>query len=111
MKKQENLPGISDDFIKAYIKAYNDGKPITEVQLEVEELLPYNLTKEELTEEAADRLVEFKIKTRGDNTVIIHPVKDKFCFPYQDVENIIMEGIRDNLTAGAITRSIEELFK
>lgn len=35
-----NLPQIPESFIKAYIKAYNEGNPITEVDLEMEEFIP-----------------------------------------------------------------------
>ena len=51
---------IPESFINAYVKAFNEGKPITEVNLEMDDLL----------------LNEFKIsKTRPDGSVVIHQSK------------------------------------
>jgi hypothetical protein len=38
----KNLPKIPDSFVQAYIKAYNEGKPITQVLLEYEEETEYH---------------------------------------------------------------------
>lgn len=63
----ESLPQIPETFIQAYIKAYNEGNPITEVQLETS-------YKGELHNEESFTNT-FHVKLRKDNTVIIHPVK------------------------------------
>lgn len=57
-----DLPQLPESFIQAYIKAYNAGKPITEVDLEV---VPGVCVGEP----------DFVIKTRPDNTVIVHQSK------------------------------------
>ncbi len=72
------LPQLPESFILAYIKAYNEGKPITEVDLKIEEAGKYNV--DELRENHLKGLSHsydkpMKIKTRGDNTVIIHQSK------------------------------------
>lgn len=56
-----SFPSFNDSFIKAYVKAYNEGKQITEVDLEMEKYFEYDLQNPKLL-----------IKTRVDNTVIIH---------------------------------------
>lgn len=59
--------------------------------------------------------------TNGEKHANVLPIESKIekeCsktksgikFPYSEIENIIMEGYRDNLTAGAITRKIQKLF-
>lgn len=55
---------IHESFIQAYIKAYNEGKPITEVDLEME-IVGACTTKGAIID----------IKTRPDNTVIVHQSK------------------------------------
>lgn len=57
---------IPTSFIQAYIKVYNEGNPITGVCLEMEE---YRFTYETGTKYSAS------IKTRLDNTVIVHTAK------------------------------------
>ncbi len=59
---------IPDSFVQAYIKAYNEGKEITEVDLEME-------TFYEPIHDGMGHLKNHKIKTRPDNTVIIHQSK------------------------------------
>lgn len=59
-----NLPQLPESFIQAYIKAYNEGKPITEVDLEMEKV--FGVLTPDFTDE---------IKTRSDNTVIVHQSK------------------------------------
>lgn len=59
---------IPESFIQSYIKAYNEDKPITEVDLEMEDYL---------TEELAIKgsFTNYRIKTRHNNTVIVHQSK------------------------------------
>jgi len=66
-----NMPQIPESFIQAYIKAYNEGKPITEVDLEMEIDYVANATP---PTKPMDPTV-YKIKTRPDNTVIVHQSK------------------------------------
>lgn len=68
------IPQLPESFIQAYIKAYNEGKPITEVDLEIEELSPM---EEMLQNEkyVPNNTFTSKIKTRSDNTVIVHQSK------------------------------------
>lgn len=81
------LPQIPISFIKAYIKAYNEGKPITEVDLEMTQILPSNLP-----EDTKGRTISFKmmkqIKTRLDNTVIVHQSK---MYSRDEVKNLIIK--------------------
>ncbi len=58
------LPQIPVSFIEAYVKAYNNGSPITEVSLE------YDCDHTQMPNKVIDI-----IKTRADNTVIIHQSK------------------------------------
>jgi len=115
------LPQIPESFITAYMKAYNEGKPITEVDLEIE------VYKEYRTQASyrGQHDIKEKIKTRPDNTVIILPIiipiippkqdklytKDevekiiretcknahKFIHNYEQTEGIINKWIKDNL--------------
>lgn len=62
------LSQIPDLFIQAYIKAYNEGKPITEVQVEYE----YHENPAFSTDGRDDG---YYLKTNPDNTVIIHQNK------------------------------------
>lgn len=68
------LPKLPESFIQAYIKAYNDGKPITEVLIEYQKaccknghilINCLNICKD----------VIYIPKIRDDNTVIIHQSK------------------------------------
>lgn len=64
-KLEEALPQLPELFIQAFIKAYNEDNPITEVDLEMEErIIDVIMGKTTLI-----------IKTRPDNTVIVHPSK------------------------------------
>lgn len=73
------LPQLPESFIQAYIKAYNEGKPITEVDLEVES----GFTKGNML-----KMSEYycNIKTRPDNTVIVHKSK---MYTRDEVVNLI----------------------
>lgn len=65
------LSQIPESFIQAYIKAYNEGKHITEVDLEMSDVMD-SKTEDYGTSYSNRRLI---IKTRPDNTVIIHQSK------------------------------------
>lgn len=58
-------PVIPPAFIEAYVKAYNNSSPITEVSLE------YDCDHTQMPNKVID-----VIKTRADNTVIIHQAKN-----------------------------------
>lgn len=65
------LPQLRESFIQSYIKAYNEGKPITEVDLEMEEIIyPFAQIRPEVKP-----IRYYQIKTRPDNTVIYHQSK------------------------------------
>jgi len=78
------LPQIPESFIQDYIKAYNEGKPITEVDLEMEIDYVANATP---PTKPMDSTV-YKIKTRPDNTVIIH-IKEDRLYTKGEVENYL----------------------
>jgi len=63
---------IPESFIQAYIKAYNEGKPITEVDLEMTKTIKESRPG---VYEINLPIIEV-IKTRTDNTVIISEVKE-----------------------------------
>lgn len=67
-KTYGDVPRIGDDFVEAYIKAYNEGHPITEVMLEYWDWFKngYDGT-----------IVNKHVKTRSNGTVIISPVFEK----------------------------------
>lgn len=67
--RYDYLPQIPESFIQAYIKAYNEGKPITEVDLEIE------LHKWVGSTYPVGHRPTYQIKTRPDNTVIVHQSK------------------------------------
>jgi len=80
----ESLPQIPETFIQAYIKAYNEGNPITEVQIELED----NGEEEWFGDNYNGQpgwLEKWEVKTRKDNTVIIHPIKT---YSRSDVEQL-----------------------
>jgi hypothetical protein len=62
------LPQIPKSFIQAYIKSYNEGNTITEVSLEMEKVFVDKQLSD--GQEFLDK--EYTIKTREDNTVMIH---------------------------------------
>lgn len=63
------FPQLPESFIQAYIKAYNKGNPITEVDLEIE------LHKWVGSTYPVGHRPTYQIKTRPDNTVIVHQSK------------------------------------
>lgn len=71
------LAYIPTSFIEAYIKAYNEDKPITEVDLEMYEHIIGNQGSMAFP----NFETELRIKTRPDNTVIVHQSKQ---FTYQN---------------------------
>lgn len=67
---------IPESFVKAYIKAFNEGKPITEVDLEMIELFSENGEHWKTNKGASESLIsKFELKTRCDNSVIINHSK------------------------------------
>lgn len=88
------LPQIPESFIKDYIKAHNKGKPITEVDLETEERIwcPKCPKARDITCGRLDCVAERKmmIKTRPDNTVIIHQCKT---YSKEDMEKAFDAGL------------------
>lgn len=80
------LPQIPESFIQAYIKAYNEGKPITEVDLEI--VIGQGQENGETTS------IKEWIKTREDNTIIIHRAKT---YTREEMEKAYREGFKDGL--------------
>jgi hypothetical protein len=105
---QTFVPSIPESFIQAYMKAYNEGKPITEVDLEIEE------TKERVITSIGTMIVSntFVIKTRPDNTVIIH--QSKMYSREQVIELLTRldnEAINEHGTGKCFKDSPEEVIK
>lgn len=67
--KLQSIPQIHQSFIEAYVKA--QGK-ITEVNVEMEESKEVDKLVNEDTEYGPDVIWKRKVKTREDNTIIIH---------------------------------------
>ena len=65
---------IDIPFIEAYIKAYNEGKPITEVLLEQERTAPDGMEFAAPPSMWGD-FYDLKLKSNG--SVIVHPVKER----------------------------------
>lgn len=78
------FPQLTESFIQAYIKAYNEGKPITEVDLEIED------------RQAIVGGTDSDIKTRPDNTVIIHQSK---LYTRDEVEGLLVTAHTDFMIA------------
>ena len=74
---------IPESFIQAYIESYNNGKPITEVDLEYK-LDNYNL-------KGNKRIIT--PKTRPDNTVIVHQAK---MYTRDEVEKLLGKILADS---------------
>lgn len=72
------LPKVTPAFIEAYVKAYDNGSPITDVSVEYMELL-INPDKEGFVEVVGFGKVHKDnfplLKVRTDNTIITHQVK------------------------------------
>jgi len=93
----DSLPSINDSFIQAYIKAYNEGNPITEVQVEYE-------TK--VLQKPADVYAESVtyLKLHEDGSVITHVEEAKLskCIELFDSlsyteQCVVMDKRKDNL--------------
>lgn len=109
-----NLPAIPESFIQAYIEAYNKGKPITEVDLEV-----INFVKAHTCENIKDcnetceskKISSTRMKTRPDNTVIVRESK---LYNFEDLCSLTTF-IRENNYKwegkGIINTEIIELWK
>ena len=71
-----NIPRLSKEFIKAFVKAYNDGKQITNVEVEYEVLVrtdaPFNRHR------ILNENTKIKLKINPDNTINIKPIKDSW---------------------------------
>lgn len=76
----QGIPKIDIPFIEAYIKAYNEGKPITEVWLELRIFVNQYNTKGKTN----DKRLGFNLTTKGE--VITHPVLEKMYTREQVVE-------------------------
>jgi len=64
------LPQPSTQFIKAYIEAYNNGKPITKVMVEYNEFLEMN--------DPTGKYTTYELKRDKDNTITIKSIKDSW---------------------------------
>ena len=72
--KATNVAKIDIPFIEAYIKAYNEGKPITEVLLEQERTAPDGMEFAAPPSMWGD-FYDLKLKSNG--SVTVHPVKER----------------------------------
>lgn len=74
------LPQPSKEFLQAYIKAYNESKPITKVLVEMEPIGAYcNI----------EYLSDFSIKVNSSNEITIKKIKDSYT--REEVNNILEE--------------------
>jgi hypothetical protein len=73
-----SLPRPSNDFIKAYIKAYNENNPITKVLVEYE--LKQITKKEDYQYQNGESNLNYQLtlKVAPDNTITIKPVKEDY---------------------------------
>ena len=78
------LPQPSQEFIETYVKAYNEGNPITEVIVEYEIICGrcYSNTNECWSAKECSRNTDFpdivRLKVNSDNTINIKPIKDNW---------------------------------
>ena len=78
----ESLPQPSQEFIEAYVKAYNEGNSITEFMVEYEEYMTdgwvptYNNPDNSNCESPAE--LDYKLKVKSDNTISIRKIKDSW---------------------------------
>lgn len=96
------LPKISQDFIKAYIKAYNEGNTIKEVMVEYEEYHGINTSLTEISSynnDAKDYGKDYKLRLRPDNTIIVNRIKEKR-YSREILENICYDCYKEGLTIG-----------
>jgi hypothetical protein len=102
-----NLPQLPESFIQAYIKAYNEGNPITEIALEMEEGLHKG---EEIDKSYPKEFIEAlnTPKTREDNTVIVHQSKT---YSREERDNDIIKALQLYDSRVNQTYSVEKLKK
>jgi len=72
----EIYPKLQESFIKAYIKAYNEGNPITEVEVEYETLYKNKKGLQPFPDEKCEEHIQ-QLKLNSDNTIIIHSKEEK----------------------------------
>jgi hypothetical protein len=72
-----NIAQIPTDFIQAYVKAYNEGKPIEWVMLEYYRKCCKDGVHFAYCVEECENSDTLYLKLRDDNTVIIHRVKER----------------------------------
>lgn len=107
------LPQIPESFVKVFVNDHNDGKPITEVDLEMESHLD-DMPDEDDMDLPWRAYVGYRIKTRPDNTVIVHQSK-----MYSKIEVIkMLQDCAINFGVlnvpkddGTITQKIDEWIK
>ena len=80
-KFEKSLPQPSKTFIESYIKAYNEGNPITEVMIEYNEFYELN--------DPTGKYTERELKVKPDNTISIKKVKDSWT--REEVHNLMMQ--------------------
>ena len=93
-KYQEPLPQPSKSFVDAYVKAYNEGNPITEVMVEYEEDY-YTDPKYSYLEQDNPSTKIQKLKIAKDNTITIRKIKDSWSRAeiLKDIEQSIIDGL------------------
>lgn len=99
IEEDYQLPQPSKAFIQAYIKAYNEGKPITKVLVEMESIGAYcNI----------EYLSDFKLKVNPSNEITIKKIKDSYT--REELPSILQSYLDYCLFSGYITpiKFIEE---
>lgn len=93
-KIRHSLPKLPTDFIQAYIKAYNEGKQITSIIVEYEQRYFARQHYKEEWQQCSDAIYhdrekegvvlpgllfksEKHLKLRSDNSIVVHPVKER----------------------------------
>lgn len=74
----QSLPQPSSKFIQAFIKAYNEGKPITKVLVEMEELDSQDYHVEIDYFGRTDIELEYELKVNSSNEITIKKIKDSY---------------------------------
>lgn len=75
--KSLGLPGPSKGFLEVYVDAYNEGKKIEEVLVEMEDFGEEDWVGDDYTGEPIWRH-DWRIKVKPDNTITIKKVKDSW---------------------------------
>lgn len=101
----KSIPQIPESFIKAYIKAYNEGNVIKEVELEMKTVRDVSMPDEALHYRGGWRDI---ITTNSSNEVqIIHSSKDSYT--REEVTNLLFKFASENIVFGReIMHSSEE---